>query len=133
MAIPILTEIERWITEHGSAAILKEHLSFLQAKLVALKDEITNRERQNASLKAQVAELEQQLAANSATEKFIEEAGALFKRRVAGGYHNAVYCPKCHLSTSPFPPGAEFNCQCGWFSSFTELELPAVHARLPDA
>lgn len=126
MAIPIISDIERWINEHGSATILKEHLSFVQAKLGALKEEIAKREEENADLKARVADLENKLASASILEEFVEERGALFKRRTGGGYQNAVYCPRCRQSASPFPPGEEFNCQCGWFSSFTENELPNV-------
>lgn len=131
MAIPILSDIERWITEHGSAAILKEHMAFLQAKISALKDEVSKREKENSDLKAKVADLEKKLVAFAVAEDFVEERGALFKRRASGGYHNAVYCPKCRQSASPFPPGEEFNCQCGWFSSFTEGELPDVLKALP--
>jgi cell division septum initiation protein DivIVA len=133
MAIPILSDIERWITEHGSSVILKEHLALLQAKLGALKDEVAKREKENADLKARVAQLEKQLASTAVAEQFVEERGALFKRRSIGGYHNAVYCPRCHNSASSFPPGEQFNCQCGWFSSFTERELPSVIATLPAA
>ena len=126
MAIPVLSDIERWITEHGSAAILKEHLSFLKAKLGALKDEVTKREKENADLKSKVAELEEKLTSALILETFVEKRGALFKRRAGGGYHNAVYCPRCRQSTSPFLPGEEFSCKCGWFSSFTERELQRV-------
>jgi hypothetical protein len=126
MAISILSDIERWITEHGSAVILKEHRSFLQAQLGAAKDDVTKLEKENADLKSKVAELEKKLASALVSEQFVEERGALFKRRAGGGYHSAVYCPSCRQSASPFPPGEEFNCKCGWFSSFTERELPSV-------
>ncbi len=126
MAIPILSDIERWITEHGSAAILKEHMAFLQAKLGALKDEVAKREKENSDLIAKVADLEKKLSTFAVAEEFVEKRGALFKLRTSGGYHDTVYCPRCRQSTAPFPPGEEFNCQCGWFSSFTERELPDV-------
>ena len=103
----------------------------LQAKLGTLKDEVAKREKENADLKARVAELEAKVSSAAVTEAFFEERGALFKRRSGGGYHNAVYCPKCRQSASPFPPGEEFNCQCGWFSSFTEAELQNVMSNLP--
>ncbi len=130
MSIPVLSEIERLITEHGSAVILKERNALLQDKLVLLKEELAKLEKENGDLKAQVATLNQQLSANAAAQEFQEERGALFKRKPGGGYHNAVYCPKCHHSTTPFPPGAEFCCDCGWFSSFTERELAAIIASI---
>ncbi len=131
MALPIFKEIERLITEHGSAVILKERNSLLRDQLDMLKSEFTKLERENAQLKRRNAELERELAASKQSEQFVEENGALFKRRPGGGYHNAVYCPKCHQSASPFPPGAEFNCTCGWFSAFTEAELPTIMRSLP--
>jgi hypothetical protein len=130
MSLPILGEIERLITEHGSAVILKERNALLHDKLVLLKEEVAKLEKENSDLKAKVAALNQQLSSSAATHEFQEERGALFKRRAGGGYHNAVYCPKCHHSTAPFPPGAEFCCDCGWFSSFTERELPGIIASL---
>ncbi len=133
IGIPVLSEIERWIAEHGSATVLKEHLAFLQVKLTALREEVALLERENAELKQQVIELEGKLKTATVAEHFIEERGALFKRRTNGEYHNAVYCPKCRQSASPFPPCEEFNCACGWFSSFTERELPNILRELPAA
>jgi hypothetical protein len=130
MSIPVLSEIERLITEHGSAAILKERNAFLRDKLVLLKEEVAKLEEENGELKAQVAALNQQLSANASAHEFKEERGALFKRKPGGGYLDAVYCPKCRHSAAPFPPGAEFCCECGWFSSFTERDLPLIIAGL---
>ena len=131
MAIPFLSDIERWITEHGSATILKEHLVFLQARLSALREEIAKREKENADLKARIADLEKKPSAAVVPKDLFEERGAYFKRRVGGGYHDAVYCFRCFQSTSPFPPGEQFSCQCGWFSSFTEDALPNILRALP--
>jgi len=131
MAIPILGEIERFISEHGSSVVLKERLALLQDKLILLKEEVSKLEKSNTDLKTQVAELQSKLASASRVEQFEEERGALFKRRAGGGYHQAVYCPKCHQSASSFPPGAEFNCNCGWSSSFTARELSDVMSQLP--
>jgi hypothetical protein len=130
MAIPILSEIERFIVEHGSSVVLKEHLALLQNKLVLLKDEISKLEKENSDLKTEVSKLTKKLSAQSVAQEFTEERGALFKRKPSGGYHSAVYCPRCFQSAAPFPPGAEFSCNCGWFSSFTESELQHVIASI---
>jgi hypothetical protein len=130
MSIPVLREIERLITEHGSAVILKERNALLQDKLVLLKEEVAKLEKENSDLKSQVADLNQQLSANAAAHEFQEERGALFKRKPGGGYHNVVYCPKCKHSVAPFPSGSNFACDCGWFSSFIERELPGIIAGL---
>ena len=132
MYIPLITEIEKLINEHGSSTILKEHNEFFKSKLTALKDEFSNLEKENTNLKKQIANLEQQLASYLQSEEFYEERGALFKRRPSGGYHDAVYCPSCHMAAAPFPPGAEYNCnKCGWFSSFQERELTEILSKLP--
>jgi FtsZ-binding cell division protein ZapB len=131
MAIPVLGEIERWITEHGSATILKEHLALLQTKISTLKEEVTKLERENTALRTRNAELEAQVATTRTAEEFVEEMGALFKRKPGGGYQRAVYCPRCRLSTAPFPEWGEYNCKCGWSSSFQRAELDQILQALP--
>lgn len=130
MSLPILGEIERLITEHGSAVILKERNALLHDKLVLLKEEVAKLEKENSDLKAQISTLNKQLSAHTAAHEFQEERGALFKRKPGGGYHDVVYCPKCRHSVAPFPPGANFTCDCGWFSSFIERDLPGILAGL---
>lgn len=109
-----------------SIGVCKEHVALLQTKISFIKDEVTKLEEENTNLKQRISELHKQAAASAKSEEYSENRGALFKRRPGGGYHNAVYCPRCHLSTFSFPPGAEFNCNCGWVSSFTEGELASV-------
>lgn len=100
----LLTEI---LEEVPHSLVLREKLSALETENSLLKDE-------TAALKDDLREararLERALAASKQSEQFVELRGALVKRRPSGGYHDAVYCPKCHQSASPFPPGAEFNC-----------------------
>ena len=131
MAIPVLGEIERWITEHGSAKILKEHLALLQSKISTLKEEVSKLERDNTALKIRNAELEAQVTTAKTDDEFVEKMGALFKRKPGGGYHKAVYCPKCRTSTAPFPEWGEYNCKCGWFSWFQRSELDEIIQSLP--
>ena len=123
----ITSEIERWITEHGSAAILEKHLAFFR--------DIANRaEKEKAELQNQLAECKKenekvaaQLESYRRSEEFVECRGALFKRKKGGGYVHAVYCPTHKVSCAPFPPGESFCCpQCSWFSSFRESQLGVV-------
>lgn len=112
-----------------SVGVVKEHVALLQTKLNLLKEEFKKLEEENAKLKSQVVELENKILSSLNNEEFLEKNGAFFKRRPDGGYHDAVYCPKCHISTSPFPPGdhGNFACpSCGWFSSFSAGELKTV-------
>jgi len=130
MAIPILGEIERFITEHGSSAVLKEWLFLLQDKIVLLKEAVSKLEQDKSNLKTQIEVLQIKLASASNAKQFREERGALFKRRAVGGQHQAVYCPRCRQTASPSPPGSELNCNYGWFWSFTEEELASVLSQL---
>lgn len=85
-----------------------------------------------AELEARIAVLEGKRKALEATQAaFVEFSGALFKRKPSGGFHNAVYCPRCKTPTSDFPPGDRFNCTgCNWFSTFTAFELNTVLEQL---
>lgn len=40
MALPFLAEIERFITEHGSAAIMKERLELIRDKYSDLEEKL---------------------------------------------------------------------------------------------
>ncbi|MES2909868.1 MAG: hypothetical protein V4718_00680 [Pseudomonadota bacterium] len=134
MTIPFFGEIERLITEHGSATILKERIALLKDQFVLLESKVTHLEQENASLRTQNHELKEQTARQTVAEQYVEENGALFKKRPTGGYVNAVYCPSCKRSAGPFPPGPHgtYTCDpCQWFASFTVAELPGIIASLP--
>lgn len=134
MGIPFFSEIERLITEHGSATILKERIALLKDQFVLLESKVANLEQENARLLAANHELEQQTASQAVTEQYKESRGALFKKRAGGTYVLAVYCPVCRQSAGPFPPGPKgiYSCDpCQWFSNFSVAELPVVMAELP--
>lgn len=64
MAIPFLSDIERLINEHGSAAILRERITLandkyaaLERKVVDLEDQVTNLERKVSDLDAENKDL----------------------------------------------------------------------------
>ena len=61
MAIPILGEIERLITEHGSAVILKERVAQLREQMELLEKKATAFERENEELKTKCITLEGQV------------------------------------------------------------------------
>src|SRR4051812_31791535 len=95
MAIPLLGEIERFINEHGSSVVLKEHVGLLNAKLALLKEQIERLEEENAILTEKCADLEAKVAHQTASVEYVEEAGALFKKKPGGGYSETPYCPTC--------------------------------------
>ena len=63
MAIPILSEIERLINEHGSALILKERLALAADKYSALENESSSLKEENARLRLDYEECEKQRCA----------------------------------------------------------------------
>lgn len=67
-------------------------------------------------------------------EKFVEEAGALFKKNKDGAYNLTPYCPKCRSAmynadrTSPYQCGKK---DCEQKASFNFIHLNDVMSRLP--
>ena len=111
MALPIFGEIERFITEHGSAAVLKEHVSFLRVQLDVIEKHVENLEAKNADLVRHAAELEEYKARQEAATQFVESRGAFFKRLPGGDYAKTPYCPLCH--SAMYSPDVFYAFQCG--------------------
>jgi len=134
MAISIFGEIERLITEHGSAVILKEHLGLLNTKLGLLKEHVEKLEKENARLVGRNAELEQQEARQKKSEEFVEARGALFQRLPSGGYSETPRCPVCQRTMWCFEAMFPYECSddsCGHKANFKGSELSAVISKLP--
>lgn len=134
MTIPLIGEIERWITEHASSVVLKEHLALLHAKLQLLGENMKRLEEENARLIQRNAELEQQAIRQQAVAEFVEARGALFKRLPNGGYSETPYCPLCHRTMSCFQRVFPYECSnksCGHRADFKGLHLGDVLAGLP--
>ncbi|RLJ20779.1 hypothetical protein DJ031_04520 [bacterium endosymbiont of Escarpia laminata] len=134
MAIPLLSEIERLINEHGSATVLKEHLSLLNTKLGLLRENMENLQKENAGLVERCAELEEQVSRQNQGGEFVEHYGALFKRRSGGGYSKTPYCPVCGRSMWCFQrvfPYEGSDDSCGHKADFKGGDLERVFAELP--
>ena len=58
MGIPVLGEIERLITEHGSAAILKERIELAKDQYAALERKVSVLQEQNTKLQGEKDRLE---------------------------------------------------------------------------
>jgi hypothetical protein len=61
-----LSVIEKWLTEHGSSAILGDHAAMLREKLEAVSREMTHLRAENARLEADNKELRSQLPDHAA-------------------------------------------------------------------
>ena len=128
----LLDLIERAINERGSAAIMRDRLDLIREQAQALEKKVAAFEQENTALRKRVAELEGQLAAKTAREEFVECRGALFKRKVAGGYHLAVYCPRCRGPMMSLVDETPFHCgPCKVSVSFTGHQLREVMKDLP--
>ena len=57
----LIEPLERLITEHGSAAILREHLALLKTQASILETKITELNSENQNLKAEVKDLRQKI------------------------------------------------------------------------
>lgn len=135
-----LDSIEKLITEHGSAAILKERIALANDKHAALEAEAKKLRQENEALrsdneqfKAKNRTLEEELTHSSLPE-FVEEAGALFKKNAEGTYNETPYCPSC--KTAMVSPGRHELYRCGkkscrQFASFKGIGLGDVMCRLP--
>lgn len=136
MAIPILSEIERLINEHGSAAVLKEHLSLLNTKLGLLREDIEHLQEENADLVRQNAELKKQLSGQEERDEFVESHGALFEPLAGGGYSETPRCPVCLRTMWCFAHAFPYECsddRCGHKANFKGSQLQQVIEALPDS
>lgn len=61
MGIPGLAEIERLITEHGSAAILRERLALAAEQYSALEKKVVELQAENDRLKSENSKLQEQV------------------------------------------------------------------------
>ena len=118
-------ELQKLIEEHGSASILRERLAFWQDRLEALEKEKTQLETKLAFCEAENAKLRLQTTARQEAEEFVEYKGALLKVKTDGKFHEAIFCPKCKLSTSPKGdwPYDFYECVCGWRSTLSRYDV----------
>ena len=143
----LLDGFEKLINEHGSAAILKERIALANDKFAILESENTQLkvkvsilEAENAALKLDNEEsqkqrraLEEKLSHISIPQEYVEEAGALFKRRPNGEWDYTPYCPTCKTAMAQPKRDQPFVCgkkSCGQLASFSKLNNAL--SRLPN-
>jgi hypothetical protein len=117
-----------------SAAVAKEHVSFLRSQLKFIKERVEELEKENSDLIKLCAELEQQISRQNVPQDFVEKRGALFRRLAGGGYDETPYCPVCKRSMWCFESMFPYECSdlsCGHKSNFRGGELKSVLASLP--
>ena len=138
MSMNPLTLIDQLIREHGSASVLKDHLSLLREQLTILQvklsdamERIITLQDENASLRVTNDDLKKQI---DEYNQFTESHGAYFKKDGRGGYHEAVYCGICKSPTGTSGDGSRtfetMQCKCGWKSSFNLERLRRIRKSL---
>lgn|SRR5574340_180333 len=136
----LLDGIEKLIVEHGSAAILKERIALANDKYAALEAENKVLRSENEALRLDSEKLEQQRRALeeklfhiSTSQEYVEESGALFKRRENGEWDYTPYCPSCKTAMVQPKRHELYICgkkSCGQRASFSRVN--DVVARLPN-
>jgi len=132
----IFDSIEKLITEHGSAAILSQQLSFA-------KDQFSDLERKVSDLQIQVGRLEAQLERERADHKQAREDlqrlkdehaeqvrifhDVEFRKGSRTGGKWMPFCPKCHLPIVLSRNGGDqpfcSDRTCGWISEMMSQEF----------
>jgi len=130
----IIEYIDKLIAERGSATVLRERLALLKEQAQPVLDEAAQLREENATLKQRVAQLEAELSAKARRDEFVEHRGALFKLNPRGGYHQAVFCPKCLGPMSSTDHLVDYSCEsCRLSVDFTGRQLSAVLSELSRA
>lgn len=105
----------------------------LPERLEGITQRVKALEKENAEFKKQHTKTAIQQPDPPIPQEFVEHHGAFFKRKPGDGYHLAVYCPVCHISTSSFENTMPYYCsKCGWQAVFDGLELKTIMQDLPE-
>ncbi len=98
----LLSAFEKLINEHGSSAILRDHLSLFRDQLVALEKEHSVLKEQKSILDSQIEKLEKD---NGELRNEIQKYKQLAYYKMKWGcvvFHDddRLYCPKCYFDKS---------------------------------
>jgi hypothetical protein len=114
--------LEKLITEHGSAAVIAQQLSFAKDQFAALDRKASEQEREIGKLEAKLereqldrdkAQQELQRLQKEHEEEIIIHHCIEFRRgkRTSGKW--AAFCPKCHMPAIQRPSTIYVNCSDG--------------------
>ncbi len=125
--------IAEFLKEFSVSGILRERLLKLDAEIDRISKENIELKKENAECAKKLREVSEKYKELVETcEDFKEYKGALFKRRPEGGYHEAVYCPRCKIAMSAKALGSPFRCFCGFTTHFNKIALNAILKELTD-
>ena len=90
MAIPFLSEIEKLITEHGSAAILKERIALANDKYAMLEQKLSESTVRAEAAEARANNLESENEALKLDNKQFQEKIGLLEEQLSEKGHHAL-------------------------------------------
>jgi hypothetical protein len=134
-----LEVIEKLITEHGSAAILGQHLAFAKDQFSALERQVTEYQAKTAKLEAQL-EIEQmnhketkqqfQRLQDEHSEDIRVHKGIEFRRGKRTGGNWVAFCPVCHTPADTTALVMCANQKCKWHLIIAGNDIPKIIAEL---
>lgn len=129
----IISDIREALKEIPLSDILRERLTSAERTIEQLEKENVNLKQENARLKEQNNKFVEQLAQfRISRDEFVEARGALFKRKIGGGYHETVYCPGCKMPLSSFGGDFPYSCdRCKIYLDFFLNDVPNILKGLP--
>jgi hypothetical protein len=100
-------------------------------RITALERELMQLRREVGLLRGLVGELDRKVSAAATHEEFVEYRGALFRRKITGGFHEEVFCPSCREPMRSPQNELNFNCRsCQTWVNIKGHELPEVMDKL---
>jgi len=130
--LELIERIEALVSNCVDPAQIKPHLASLSEHIEGLEQEIKDLKSKNAGLEGEASNFYADVETNPGKEDFVEHRGAFFKRKPEGGYHLAVYCPRCHESTGSLHEEMPCVCSaCDWYSGFSSGQLASILKELP--
>ena len=129
----LLEGIEKLITEHGSAGILRERIALAEQNYAALQSERDNLKSENQVLRRQLDQAIQEIGGLKSLEEddVVIHRGIEFRRghKTAGRW--LAFCPVCQMPMRAIEPRFGVVCpKCKSHSPFKSSELDNVIAEI---
>ncbi|MCL4852580.1 MAG: hypothetical protein KJZ78_14525 [Bryobacteraceae bacterium] len=93
---------------------------------------ITELQQKVAELERQLGEARNELDARPPLDELIEYEGALFQKKIGGGYRKAIFCLNCRRPMTSVADRTHFMClHCRHEAHFPGLNIADIICELP--